>query len=95
MFEQICTNACHQLFTADLFDLVIFILGIIIGQAKNWKREVTVALFIVRVFKWWMETHPHGKEIAQKTDANEQIHKLFGIDLQKIEAQEKEQFDKK
>lgn len=95
MFEQICNASCHALFSADFFDLVIFILGVAIGQAKNWKREVTVALFVVRVFKWWMETHPHGKELAKKTDANEQLQALFGIDLQKIEAQEKERFDKK
>lgn len=57
-------------------DLLLVILGFMIGQVTKWKTPIAVAILVVRMAKWYIDTHPHGKKIAKDTDIDEKLQKI-------------------
>lgn len=64
-----------DIYTGGL-DLLLVILGFLIGQVTKWKTPIAVAILVVRMAKWYLDTHPHGKKIAKQTDIAEKLQKI-------------------
>lgn len=62
-------------------DLVLMLLGFGVGFATKFRTPLLLTMFLVKVVKWWFETHPHGKEVAKRTNFDEEFKKKFIDDL--------------
>lgn len=43
---------------------------------------------MIKVIKWYLDTHPKGIEMSKKTDLDEQFRKIFHLEIKKIEETE-------
>lgn len=67
----------HFSFNTGILDLILIILGFLIGQATKLKTPIMVLILIIRMAKWYLDTHPNGKRMAKQTDIDEKLQKLF------------------
>ena len=56
----------------------MILLGFTGGILTQFRLPVTLTIFLIKLVSWWFKTHPHGKEVAQKTNFDEEFYKLFG-----------------
>jgi hypothetical protein len=68
-----------------LIDLGLVILGFVVGNVRSWKTPLLFTMFLMRLVKWWLETHPHGKEAAKKTNLDEEFRRRFSGELAELE----------
>lgn len=59
-----------------LLDLVLILLGFAVGQITKFKTPLAVAILVIRMAKWYLDTHPQGKKIAKHTDIDEKFNKF-------------------
>lgn len=71
----------EHLVNAHTIDLVLILLGFSGGLLTSFRLPIALTVFMIRIIKWWMETHPDGIKMSRETDLNEEFHKLFGIHL--------------
>ena len=69
----------HHLSEHGLFELATLVLGYGIARYRQYSMVFSTCLFLIRVLKWYMDTHPHGKEMAKKTSLDTQVEELLGI----------------
>lgn len=62
--------------TASIFDLILLILGFLGGWATRFRTPLLFTMFLVRLVKWWFETHPQGKKAAKETNFDEELTKI-------------------
>ena len=65
--------------------MAILFFGFLVGIATKFRTPIMLTLFMVRVIKWWIETHPHGREMAGKTSLDEEFRKTFAKELKLVE----------
>lgn len=79
-------TALHFLTTIHSLDLLLVLLGFGAGFATRLRTPILLTIFMIRMIKWWMNTHPAGKELSKKTTFDEEFDKVFGTSLHKYEA---------
>lgn len=45
------------------------------------EKKEQMRRFILQVFDHYLKTNPKGQDISRKTDLNEEVHKLLGIEV--------------
>jgi hypothetical protein len=60
-----------------VLDLALILLGFLVGQATKFKTPILVVMLLVKMAKWYMDTHPHGKEMAKQTNLDDKLQKLY------------------
>lgn len=73
----------------SLLDLGLLIAGFGMGISTKLRLPFMMTMFLIKVIKWYIDTHPHGKEMAAKTDLDEQFRKIFHLEIKKIEEHDK------
>lgn len=63
--------------STGLIDLILLILGFLVGQVTKFKTPISVAILVIRMAKWYLDTHPQGKKIAKQTNIDEKFRKLM------------------
>ena len=71
--------------TTGILDLGILVFGFLIGLGTKFRLPIMLTLFLIRVVKWWLETHPHGKELSKKTTLDEEFKKTFASEIKQVE----------
>lgn len=79
--------AMHLFSGMHTLDLLLIILGFSAGFMTRLKTPIYLTIFMIRMIKWWMDTHPSGKEISEKTNFDEEFDKIFGTNLHKYDGQ--------
>lgn len=64
-----------DIYTGGL-DILLVILGFLVGQITKFKTPIAVAILIIKMAKWYLDTHPHGKKMASQTDIDERFKKI-------------------
>ena len=70
-----------ELFTSHGLELLLIILGFGAGVATNFRLPFMLTIFMIRIIKWWMDTHPHGQQMKRETNLDEYFERVFGIHL--------------
>lgn len=83
----------EHVLSTGILDLILVILGFAVGSIARFRTPILLTMFLIKIVKWWFDTHPQGQEVAKKTNLNEEFDKRFGSELEKIE--NKLKFDKK
>lgn len=73
----------HMSASTSIFDLILIILGFVVGVSTNFRLPVMLTIFMIRIIKWWIETHPHGQEMARTTHLDDDFYRLFGVEMAK------------
>lgn len=66
----------HSLLNTGIIDLILLVLGFFFGQATKFRTPILAAMLVFRMAKWYMETHPHGKEMAKESNIDESLQKI-------------------
>ena len=66
----------HFNLNTGILDLILVILGFLFGQATKFRTPIMVAMLIIKMAKWYIDTHPRGKDLAKKTDLDEKLNKI-------------------
>lgn len=81
---DLCTISCT--IPHDFIGLILIVIGFIAGtfvKVEEIRLPIQVSIFLLRMIKWYLDTHPHGMKMAKETDVNEEFHRLFGVILEK------------
>ena len=63
-----------------VFDFLLILLGFILGIGSRLKPLfifIQVATLIVKMAKWYYETHPQGKKDANKTNLDQKFKDIY------------------
>jgi hypothetical protein len=64
-----------------IIDFILIVLGFGVGVSTQFRLPMQLTIFMIRMIKWWFDTHPHGKEMAARTNFDEEFDRLFGIHI--------------
>ncbi len=75
----------EHLLSTGILDFGILSLGFLVGVGTKFRTPIMISLFLIKIIKWWIETHPHGKEMARKTKLDMEFKEKFVKEIKILE----------
>ena len=60
-----------------LFDLALILFGFLGRSVIQLRVPAMVLCLFIDMARWYLKTHPKGKEMAKQTDIDERLRKLY------------------
>lgn len=75
----------HHFINSGMLDISLLFLGFGAGlvRARGLATFLRISIVLVRMAKWYFQTHPHGKAVAQENSYDEKLTAIYQKDLAK------------
>lgn len=67
----------HITLDQTLFDLLLILIGFLGRSLVQFRLPIAVLTLICEMARWYMKTHPRGQKIAECSNVDEKMQKLY------------------